>query len=134
MAGRPPRTANPIFAAEFAESLAQGLTNAQLMAEHNIGDVDTVRNYKKDPRVTSILTKLINQRVQEITRRVDSEVAKRLESPGEMTTDELLRVRKEYLGGALRQEAEKTDEGAVNAAMAAVEDPNFQALVAALGE
>lgn len=138
-AGRPSRLADDAYAQAVAEALAEGLTREGVQDRlEELGfdrprDLATVTRYKRDPRVKSRLTKLINERVQEVTRKVDTIIAARLQNAEEMTIQELIAIRKEFLGGSLREETEKADAATVNAAFEAVESPEFQAAIAALG-
>lgn len=136
-AGRPNKLSDPAFAQAVAELLANGLSRQQVMdklEELNLAvvrDPMTISRWKRDPRVKGILTKLINERVQEVTRKVDSKIAAILEKD-DLTVQELILIRKEYLGGALRAQTEKADEETVQEAMVAAESPDFQEKLAAL--
>jgi hypothetical protein len=136
-AGRPNKLSDPAFAQAVAELLADGLTRQQVMdklEELNLAvvkDPQTISRWKRDPRVKGILTKLINERVQEVTRKVDSKIAAILERD-DLTVQELILIRKEYLGGALRAQTEKADQDTVEEAMKAAEDPDFQRKLADL--
>jgi transposase-like protein len=128
---RPNALADPEFAQRVAEMLADGLSRREIANRLGVKDPMTISRWRKDPRVTGILTGLINDRVREVTRKVDSKIAGILEKD-DLTIQELLAIRKEFLGGALRAEAEKADHVTVNEAMTAAEDPQFQQKLAEL--
>lgn len=120
--GRPHALDDSEFAKNVAQLFVNGLTRAQIAAEVNIKDLDTITRWGRDPRVRSHIRRLIEQRVQQITRKVDGEISKRLENATELSTRELLEIRKEFLGGALREQTEKADDEAVAQAVEAVEN------------
>lgn len=113
----------------FAKALSDGATNVELTQLFNCHE-RTVRDYKKNPLVKAAALKYIEDRVLRITRRTDSEIEQRLEDPADMTVDELLRVRKEFLGGALRLQTtgDAKDGQTINDTMEKLEgDPEFAA-------
>lgn len=128
---------DPAFAAVVAGLLSDGLSRQQVMHELSerglaeVKDPTTITRWRKDPRVKGLLTTLINDRVREVTRKVDAKIAAILERD-DLTVRELLDIRKEFLGGALREETQKADENVVNAAMDAAANPAFQNELAAL--
>ena len=128
---RPSRLSDPHFAQQVAEALAEGMTRQQVADLFDVKDLATITAWRKDPRVKGILTTLINDRVREVTRKVDAKLAAILER-NDLTVQELIMIRKEFLGGALRAEAEKADDVTINEAMAAAESPEFQAELAEL--
>ena len=130
-AGRPSKLADPAFAQRVAEALAEGLSRAKMCETFNVSDPATITRWKRDPRVKGHLTKIINERVQEVTRKVDSKIAAILDRD-DLTVQELILIRKEFLGGALRDQTQQVDDQTVQEAMRAAEDPEFQAKLAAL--
>jgi hypothetical protein len=78
-----------------------------------VKDPDTITRWRRDPRVKAYALKIIEDRVLQVTRKVDGIIAARLEQAKDMTIMELLAVRKEFLGGALRSQMEKADEATV---------------------
>lgn len=95
------------------EAFANGLSRKQMCELFSVSDPDTITRWRRDPRVKAVALKLIEDRVFQITRKVDSSIAARLEDPENMTVDELLKIRKEFLGGALRAQTEKADEDTI---------------------
>jgi hypothetical protein len=88
------------------------------MAEiFGVKDLDTITRWRRDIRVKGIALKLIEDRVLQVTRKVDAVIAQRLETANELTTKELLEIRKEFLGGALREQHQKADVETTNEAM-----------------
>lgn len=124
--GRPHALADPDFAKSVAEAFAEGLSRAQMCDLFGVKDKDTITRWRRDPRVKAHALKIIEDRVLQVTRKVDASIAARLENPEEMTVKELLEIRKEFLGGALRMQTEKADDATVNEAVEALEEnPNL---------
>lgn len=126
MAGRP----NPLADAEFAKAVAEAFVSGQSRQEmcdlFGVKDRDTITRWRRDPRVKVHAFKLIEDRVLQVTRRVDAVIAERLENATELSIDELIKIRKEFLGGALRAQTEKADEATITEAMEAIEsNPEF---------
>ncbi len=107
---RPNPLANPDFAKKVAEAFVDGLSRQEMCELFGVKDKDTITRWRRDARVKTIAFKLIEDRVLQVTRRVDATIAQRLESADQLTTKELLEIRKEYLGGKLREQHEKADD------------------------
>lgn len=125
---------DPDMLALFAQSVADGQSIKQLAELFHISE-RTVSTYKRDPRVKAVALKLIEDRVLRVTRKVDSEIEKRLADADEMDTVTLLKVRKEFLGGALRLQTTggKADSKTINEAMDEIEsNPEFASELDAL--
>lgn len=134
-AGRPSALADPEFAQEVAAAFAEGLSRAEMCGLFNVKDPATITRWRKDPRVKGILKTLLSDRVAEVTRKIDAKIAAILGDPNhEWTVQELVMLRKEMLGGAMRAETEKADDLTVNEAMAAMDDPKFREDLAAIFE
>lgn len=86
-----------------------------------VSDPDTITRWRRDPRVKAYALKIIEDRVLQVTRKVDGVIAERLEHASDMTIVELLAVRKEFLGGALRMQTEKADDSTINEAASFLE-------------
>lgn len=114
--GRPNPLADPNFAKEVGEAFAAGCSRADMCEMFGVKDKDTITRWRRDPRVKAVALKVIEDRVLQVTRKVDGVIAERLEHASEMTIVELLAVRKEFLGGALRMQTEKADESTVTEA------------------
>jgi hypothetical protein len=95
------------------EAFANGLSRAQMCEMFGVSDPHTITRWRRDPRVKAVALKVIEDRVLQVTRKVDSVIAGRLEHAEDMTVDELLKIRKEFLGGALRAQTEKADEDTI---------------------
>ena len=113
--GRKHHLSDPDYAHSFAEAVVAGMTKVEL-AEMFDKSQSTITKWKKDPRVTLIARKLIQDRVIEVTRRVDSVIAARLANAEELTIKELLDIRKEFMGDKLRADTEPVDSETVNEA------------------
>jgi hypothetical protein len=88
----------------------------------------TITQWRKDPRVRAQVTKLVEDRVMRIVGRTDHIIEGRLQDAENMDTELLLRIRKEFLGGAFRalHEGGKADEATTYEAMDEVQaDPEL---------
>ena len=131
--GRPSRLRDPEAVQQIAELLVAGCTREEIAIAMGVSDVKTVTNWKKDPRVQLAARKLVQDRVIDITRKVDSTIFGRLANPEDLTIKELLEIRKEFLGGALRDQTTEVDEATVNEALEFFEsDPEAAAQLRAL--
>lgn len=119
---RPNPLADPAFAKEVAEAFAAGLSRQDMCDMFGVKDRDTITRWRRDPRVKAYALKIIEDRVLQVTRKVDGVIAERLEHASDMTVMELLAIRKEFLGGALRAQTEKADDATVAEAMQALEN------------
>lgn len=115
--GRKNPLADPDFARQVAEAFVAGATRPQMCEMFGVSDLATITRWRRDARVKAIAFKLIEDRVLQVTRKVDAVIAERLQNASEMTTKELLEVRKEYLGGKLREQHERADEETIHDAM-----------------
>jgi transposase-like protein len=111
--GRPNPLADPEFAKKVGEAFASGASRADMCEMFGVKDPDTITRWRRDARVKAYALKLIEDRVLQVTRKVDGVIAERLEHASEMTVQELIMIRKEFLGGALRAQTEKADEATV---------------------
>lgn len=121
MSGRKSALSDPTFAAKVAEAFTAGCTREEMCEMFGVKDPATITRWRRDPRVKAVAMKLIEDRVLAVTRRVDAQIERRLQEAGEMTIMELLSIRKEFLGGALRAQTEKADEDTVNEASSFLE-------------
>lgn len=120
--------ADPDFAQNVAELFAAGLSRAQMCEELGVRDRATITRWRRDPRVRARALKIIEDRVLQVTRRVDSSIARRLQDADKLTVRELLDIRREFLGGALRAQTERADDATINETMAALEsNPDLMA-------
>ena len=103
-----------------ASMFVGGMTAKQMAYELDVSEW-TIGQWRRDPRVKAHAHKLIEDRIIQISRRVDSQIERRLENADKLSIRELLEIRKEFLGGALRRQTEDIDEGTVNEAVAAIE-------------
>lgn len=123
---RPHALADPEFAKSVAEAFADGCSRKQMAEMFGVKDLDTITRWRRDPRVKARALKVIEDRVLQVTRKVDASIAARLENADNMTVKELLEIRKEFLGGALRMQTEKADDATVGEAHDALEaDPEL---------
>lgn len=125
MAGRPSRLEDVTFLKRVAECFYDGLSRKAMCAELGVADADTITRWRRDPRVKTIVGKLNEDRVMQISRKVDSIIEGRLAHAKELDTETLIKIRKEYGGSIVARK--ETDEGATIAeAMAKLEEnPHF---------
>lgn len=111
---------HPLNDTDFAKAVAQAFVDGhsrKAMCEmFGVRDPATITRWRRDPRVKGWALKLVEDRVLQITRKIDSVIASRLEEAHEMSIQELLSIRKEFLGGALRSQTENADEATINEA------------------
>jgi hypothetical protein len=119
---RPNPLAEPDFAKEVAEAFVSGLSRQEMCDLFAVKDRDTITRWRRDPRVKAHALKLIEDRVLQVTRRVDSIISQRLEEAENLTMAELVMVRKEFLGGSLRARTENADADAINDGAAWLEE------------
>src|SRR4051812_16388076 len=109
--GRPTKLNDPDYIDQFAHAIAEGLTNAEL-AETFAISTRTARLHKKDPRVKQAALKFTEDRILRITRKTDSKIDALVDTddfqalPIEDRVALLLKIRKEFLGGVIRLQAE----------------------------
>lgn len=108
---------DPEFAKKVAEAFVDGASRPQMCQMFGVKDKATITRWRRDARVKAIAFKLIEDRVLQVTRKVDATIAQRLEETEKMTTKELLDIRREYLGGKLREQHERADDETVHDAM-----------------
>jgi hypothetical protein len=120
--GRPSKLADPEFLKLICEAFAAGCSRGEMAKEFSVAK-STLTVWRRDPRVRALTLKLIEDRVVRITSKIDSEISARLQFPDEIETETLIKIRKEYLGGALRIAAEGkvADSETVNEAMMEIE-------------
>jgi hypothetical protein len=118
--GRPHALADPEYAKLVAALFVAGCSRREMAAELDVNEW-TITQWRKDPRIKAHALKLIEERVIQITRRVDATIEARLQHADKLTIKELIEIRKEFLAGTLRQQHEKLDEGTITEAMSLIE-------------
>ena len=127
--GRPHGLNDPERVKLAAAMFVEGATRADMAAELGCSEW-TITQWRKDPRVRAQVAKLVEDRVMRIVGKTDHIIEGRLQDANNMDTELLLRIRKEFLGGAFRalHEGGKVDEATTYEAMEAVEgDPELLA-------
>lgn len=119
---RPNPLADPAFAQKVAEAFADGCSRQTMCEMFGVKDRDTITRWRRDQRVKVRALKIIEDRVLQVTRKVDGVIAARLEDAENMTVQELLMIRKEFLGGALRAQTEKADDETISEAQTWLEE------------
>jgi transposase-like protein len=120
-AGRIHSLADPEFAKAVAEAFVAGASREEMCKLFNVKDPYTITRWRRDPRVKAHAMKLIEDRVIQITRKVDGAIEARLQDTGKLSIKELLDIRKEFLGGQLRAQTEKADADTTREAIDALE-------------
>lgn len=134
--GRPSGLNDPERVKLAAAMFMEGATRATMAAELGVSEW-TITQWRKDPRVRAQVTKLVEDRVMRIVGRTDHIIEGRLQNAEDMDTELLLKIRKEFLGGAFRalHEGGKADEATVYEAMDEVQaDPELLSGLRALLE
>jgi predicted transcriptional regulator len=125
--GRPAKLNDPEIVKLAAAMYVEGTSREDMATQLGISKW-TVSQWRKDPRVRAQVTKLVEDRVMRIVGKTDHIIEGRLQNAAEMDTELLLRIRKEFLGGAFRalHEGGKADEDTIYDAMGEVEgDPDL---------
>jgi transposase len=96
---RTSRLENSDFAREVAEAYVSGMSRSEMAARFD-AHPDTITAWKRDMRVRTIAKQLHEDRIMEMTRKVDAEMQARLNSHKikEMDDETLIKFRKELLG------------------------------------
>lgn len=136
--GRPHALADPEFCKQVAQAFVDGLSREAMCEMFGVRDRSTISRWRRDPRIKGHAMKMVEDRVMQITRKVDAKIEGILNNTQNLTVTELLAIRKEFLGGALRTQTEKADEDTMHEATAAIEaNPNLveelEALLASKG-
>jgi hypothetical protein len=130
--GRPGALDDTDYAKLVATWFANGATREQMSEEFGVSTW-TITQWRKDVRVKAHTHKIIEDRILSVARKIDNVLEARLQNAENMSTKDLLAMRKEFVGGALRQQTEKADEVTTIQAMEAIEDdPEFMEKLAAL--
>lgn len=87
-----------------------------------VRDRDTITRWRRDARVKAHALRIIEDRILQVSRRVDSVIAGRLQHAENMSINDLLAIRKEFVGGALRSQMEKADEETISEAQTWLEE------------
>lgn len=125
--GRPSGLNDPERVKLAAAMFVEGATRAAMAEELGVSEW-TITQWRKDPRVRAQVSKLVEDRVMRIVGKTDHIIEGRLQNADDMDTELLLRIRKEFLGGAFRalHEGGKVDDATTYEAMEAVEgDPEL---------
>lgn len=119
--GRPSALRDTEYAKLVATMFVDGMSARQMAAELGVSQW-TINSWRRDPRIKAHTTKLIQDRILQITRKTDAEIQRRLEAAEKLSTKEILEIRKEFLGGKLRDKTEDVDEETMSDAMKAIEE------------
>lgn len=98
--GAPTGRKSRLEEAEYCELLAEHYVSGQMlqdMADDLEVSVRSIRTWVRDPRVQVFIAKLTRDRTNRITRKVDTEIENRLKEVKGMKTEDLLKIRKEFM-------------------------------------
>jgi transposase len=109
-----------------AEMYVNGSTRDEIGEVFNVHR-DTISDWTARPDVQAIITKLREERANRITRRVDKVIEGRLEHADKMDTETLLKIRKEFGGGADVNVKVDTGDAVAELLEAAARDPELAA-------
>ena len=107
---------SPLSDEEFCDDVASHFLNG--IAKQTMADTFGVSTYmidkwRKDPRVQRRWLQLRDERVRSTISRIEKVIEERMEDPESLSTDTLMKLRKEYVGGEIRAQAEKADEATI---------------------
>lgn len=93
------KLADPEYAREVAECYVAGMSRGEMAVRFDVHP-DTITSWKRDMRVRTIAKQLHEDRVLEMTRKIDHEMQSRLNSQRikDMDDETLLKFRKELVG------------------------------------
>lgn len=114
--GRPHALADPDFAHDVAAAFVAGHTREEMCDLFGVSDPKTITRWRRDPRVQLPARRMLQDRILEITRKTDAIISQRLQNPEDLTTREILDIRKEFTGDKLRESMDPVDEDTVNEA------------------
>lgn len=125
-----------------AELWVEGVTNKALAetVHSEFADIEdvpcktTVINWRKDEAVENKIHSLMRARIGRIVRRIDAVIAAKIDNADDLTVDEALKIRKEFVPERdaftdEKQDAAKIDEDLFGAM---ADDPEFAKRVAAM--
>lgn len=113
--GRPSALNDPEFAKAVAQAFVDGNSRRTMCTMFGLKDPDTITTWRRDPRVKVHAFRLMEDRVLEVTRKVDAKIANILQNE-DLSVKDLLAIRKEFLGGALRVQTENADDSTIGEA------------------
>lgn len=128
------KISDPVFAKLVAEAFMDGCSRKEMGEVFGVHP-DTIGIWTKDVRVQTHATRMAQERVNRITRKIDKVMEGRLQDSEKMDTETLLKIRKEYLAQALKIDvtAGKDNPDTIrDAANLLEENPDFAAGLAAL--
>lgn len=134
--GRISALADSEFAHMVADAYVKGLSREEMAYLFSVSE-RTITNWRQDQRVLSIAKKLHEERLMEMTRVIDAEMAGRLKGSRikQMDDETLLKFRKELVGNVQKVELTgqlNTGSAVGDAWKALDDDPELAAKVAGL--
>lgn len=99
---RTSKISDPNVAKAVAIAYIEGMSRQEMADEFGVKDLDTITAWCRDPRVKAHAAKFAQERVLRITRKVDSEMERRMQDLKDMDVEQILKIRKEYLDRALK--------------------------------
>lgn len=110
---------NPDLREQIAEALHRGGTSAEVAEAVGFSE-RAIRRYKKDPLIQGLLSAKREERINSVTRTIDSSLEAKINDPEErkkLSIKELLEIRRELLGPAAQRltVSKGADEGEAGA-------------------
>lgn len=118
--GRPHFLNDPENVKLIAEAFAAGMSRDDMCELADVKDPGTITRWRKDPRIKAEVRKILNDRIMRISAKTDSVIEQRLQHAADMSIDDLIKIRKEFGGGAIARESIDED-GVMSDAMDALE-------------
>lgn len=124
--GRPSKLDDPQELKQIAEAFANGCTRDDMCEMFGVSDPGTITRWRKDVRVKAEVRKIIDDRILRISSKTDFVIEGRLnQSSGEMSVDDLIKIRKEFGGSALARRDVDADAATQGAMEALEENPEL---------
>jgi hypothetical protein len=123
-----------------AEMWMNGLTNEEVAEKvhEQFAEIEerpakrTIQNWRQDEEVKAKVHAITRERIARVVRKTDTAIETKLENVDELTVDEVLKIRKEFLPERDALTDEKADAGKTAEELfgAMEEDPEFATKVA----
>lgn len=121
---RPSLLDDPEQVALIAQAFVDGASRQDMMDMFGVNK-NTVTAWRRDPRVKAKSMQLTEDRILRITRKIDSTIERRLQDAEKLDVETLIKMRKEFLGGFMRQQAQGETGDVANEIMAGMDDPQI---------
>lgn len=106
---RTSRLENADYAKTVAEAYNNGMSHNDMADEFGVTP-HTIGSWVRDPRVQAHAARFAQERINRITRKIDSEIEERLDEVKDMDIEVMLKVRKEFLDRAMKVDIGKAGQ------------------------